>query len=210
MCCSSQNLKMKVKIMKASIDIPVPTTITVVQLKGAAKQADITGVSGLRKAELEDAVMSERGGRKQVYQIREGKWAEQIIAETLEIGVFTLHKPVLAPLPTPTPLVKLNPSGKCVPNKELRKMKQDVDRQNARIERENQLAELPIIKQNNAAMASFKGCVRALKDAVMLRKDEQLALPYDERDKRILVWSECEDKFMLAIRRNPARQLVNS
>ena len=196
--------------MKASIEIPVPTTITVVQLKGAAKQADITGVSGLRKAELEEAVMSERHGRKQVYQIRELKWAEQVVAETLEIGIFTLSKPVMLPLPTPTPLVKLNPSGKCIPNKELRKMREDVDRQNAQIERQNQLAELPILKQNNQESAAFRGRVRALKDVVIARKNQQLDLPHDERDKRILVWTETETSFILAVRRNPARQMVNS
>jgi hypothetical protein len=200
----------RVKIMKASIEIPVPTTITVVQLKGAAKQADITGVSGLRKAELEEAVMSERHGRKQVYQIRELNWAEQVVAETLEIGIFTLSKPVMLPLPTPTPLVKLNPSGKCIPNKELRKMREDVDRQNAQIERQNQLAELPILKQNNQESAAFRGRVRALKDVVIARKNQQLDLPHDERDKRILVWTETETSFILAVRRNPARQMVNS
>jgi len=196
--------------MKASIEIPVPTTITVVQLKGAAKQADITGVSGLRKAELEEAVMSERHGRKQVYQIRELKWAEQVVVETLEIGIFTLSKPVMLPLPTPTPLVKLNPSGKCIPNKELRKMREDVDRKNAQIERQNQLEELPILKQNNQESAAFRGRVRALKDVVIARKNQQLDLPHDERDKRILVWTETETSFILAVRRNPARQLVNS
>jgi hypothetical protein len=200
----------RVKIMKASIEIPVPTTITVVQLKGAAKQADITGVSGLRKAELEEAVMSERHGRKQVYQIRELKWAEQVVVETLEIGIFTLSKPVMLPLPTPTPLVKLNPSGKCIPNKELRKMREDVDRKNAQIERQNQLEELPILKQNNQESAAFRGRVRALKDVVIARKNQQLDLPHDERDKRILVWTETETSFILAVRRNPARQLVNS
>jgi hypothetical protein len=201
---------MKVKIMQASINIPVPTTITVVQLKDAAKQAAIIGVSSLRKAELEDTVMSERTGRKEVYKIQEEKWAEQILAETLEVGVFIMQKPVDLPLPTPMPLVKANPSGKCLPNKELKRMKEEVERQNARINYQNQMAELPIIKRNNQETAGFKGRVKALKHVVNARKEAQSELPYDERDKRFLVWTETDTDFRLAIRRTPARQVVNS
>jgi hypothetical protein len=198
--------------MKASIQVPVPSTatITVVQFKSAAREAEITGVSRLRRAELEDAVMSEKDGRKEVYQIQESKWAEQILPEILEVGIFIMEKPEKLPEPTPTPLVKVNPSGKCVPNSELRKMKEDANRQNARIERQNEFESKKVRNHNNAEEAGYKGRVRALKEVVKARTKHLLTLPFEERDKRILVWDETAVDFRLAVRRNPARQLINS
>lgn len=210
MCCSSQNFKMKVKIMQASINIPVPTTITVFQLKNAAKQAAITGVSSLRKAELEDVVMSGKTGRKEVYKIQELKWAQEILPEIIEVGVFIMVKPIDLPFPTPMPLVKLNPSGKCLPNKEIKRMKEEVDRQNSRIERQNDFEHKKVRNHNNAEEAGYDGRVKALKHVVNARKEAQFDLPYDERDKRFLVWEETAVDFRLAIRRTPARQVVNS
>lgn len=73
--------------------------MTVANLKVAAKNAGIKGVSKLRKAELEDAVMGQREGRKAVYEIADTEFAMQAVEQTVETGTFFLPRPEIVPEP---------------------------------------------------------------------------------------------------------------
>lgn len=68
--------------------------LTVNDLKNIAKEVNLTGVSKLRKAELESVVFKLREGRMAFYRLRDDKFAEEAVSIAIETGSFTLDRPI--------------------------------------------------------------------------------------------------------------------
>lgn len=119
-------------------------SLTIVKLRAAAKNAQIKGVSQLRKAELEQAVMRQHHGRKAVYEIRDAEFAAEAVKTASESGVFFLPKYVTKP--------HLRIEGTLSGFGEL-----------SRLAKANE----QIDKDNNVAKYSYIGKVRAIRNHVI-------------------------------------------
>lgn len=120
------------------VNAPIVTTVKKLQL--AAKNLGKTGVSKLRKVELEDVILSSREGRKAVYQIEESELAIQAVELVQTKGAFFLPRPI------PTMIPKL--AGGYDTMEALNAAKQN---------------QHEVFKTNSKAKAKFVGMIQAIK-----------------------------------------------
>lgn len=135
---------------------------TVVVLKAAASAVGLTGISKLKKAELEEAVLTRRDGRKAVYQVLDARFAEETVQKTLVEGAFFMPRP--EEIPEPTLLDVIGP--KVGDLSDIRKLKNEQNR---------------VFKANAHAKAGFIGKIRAIKEYIRANELRNVRWHEDER-----------------------------